>query len=97
MTLFVVAPDELLTDGWKLLEQGPESQSASAMCSGGVSAVMGSSDLDEHTLVTDDANGNQLSCSLRFGSERPIVGMACPSQCRANQSVPGSPSVRSIR
>ena len=77
LTLFVVAPDELLTDGWKLLEQGPESQSASALCSGGVSAVMGTSDLDEHTLVTDDANGNQLSCSLPFGSDRPIVEMAC--------------------
>ena len=57
----------ILTGGWKLLEQGPESQSASALCSGGVSAVMGSSDLDEHTLVSDDGNGNQLSCSLPFG------------------------------
>jgi hypothetical protein len=38
MTLFVVAPDESLTNGWKLLEQGPESQSASGACSGGVSA-----------------------------------------------------------
>ena len=39
-----------LTGGWKLLEQGPESQVASAGCSGGVSAVMGSSDLDGHTF-----------------------------------------------
>ena len=39
-----------LTDGWKLLEQGPFSQAASQLCSGGVSAVMGSSDLDEHIV-----------------------------------------------
>ena len=64
LTLFVVAPDELLTNGWKLLEQGPESQSASQVCSGGVSAVMGSSDLDDHTLVKGEVGGNQLSCSL---------------------------------
>ena len=76
MTLFVVAPDELLTNGWKLLEQGPESQSASAICSGGVSAVMGSSDLDAHTLVIRGASGNQLSCSLPPGAIRPNVEMA---------------------
>ena len=33
------------------LEQGPESQSASAICSGGVSTVIGSSDLDAHSFV----------------------------------------------
>ena len=80
LTLFVVAPDELLTNGWKLLEQGPESQSASAICSGGVSAVMGSSDLDEHTLVSDDGNGNQLSCSLPFGAGTPHPGNGVPEQ-----------------
>ena len=63
LTLFVVASDESLTNGWKLLEQGPESQSASGACSGGVSAVMGSSDLDALTLVSDATDGNQLSCS----------------------------------
>ena len=35
----------------RLLEQGPESQSASSICSGGVSAVMGSSDVDVHSFV----------------------------------------------
>ena len=35
----------------RLLEQGPESQSASAICSGGVSTVIGSSDLDAHSFV----------------------------------------------
>ena len=39
-----------LTVGWKLLEQGPESQAASTVCSGGVSAVMGTSDFDGHTF-----------------------------------------------
>ena len=80
MTLFVVAPDEWLTYGWKLLEQGPESQSASAFCSGGVSAVMGSSDLDAHTLVSDGADGNQLSCSLPVGAEAIHVGDGVPQQ-----------------
>ena len=35
----------------RLLEQGPESQSASTVCWGGVSSVMGSSDLDAHRFV----------------------------------------------
>ena len=46
-----------LTGGWKLLEQEPESQSASALCSGGVSAVMGSSDLDVHTFHPSAVKG----------------------------------------
>ena len=82
MTLFVVAPDELLTNGWKLLEQGPESQFASAICSGGVSAVMGSSDLDTSTLVSDEADGNQLSCSLPIRADPPMLEMACLSRLR---------------
>ena len=61
----------------RLLEQGPESQSASAVCSGGVSAVMGSSDLDAHTLFSGGASGNQLSCSLPFEAVRPSLEMAC--------------------
>ena len=78
MTLFVVAPDESLTNGWKLLEQGPESQSASGVCSGGVSAVMGSSDLDAVTLVSDPTEGNQLSCSLPFGGCTAHRGSGVP-------------------
>ena len=35
----------------RLLEQGPESQSASSVCWGGVSSVMGSSDLDGPSFV----------------------------------------------
>ena len=78
LTLFVVAPDESLTNGWKLLEQGPESQSASGICSGGVSAVMGSSDLDALTLVSDATDGNQLSCSLPFGGCTTHRGSGVP-------------------
>ena len=48
-----------LTGGWKLLEQGPESQAASWICCGGVAAVIGSSDLDELTFVSGHAQGNQ--------------------------------------
>ena len=50
------------------LEQGPARQAASDECSGGVSADIGSSDLDEYTLVTDEAIDNQLSCSLPLWS-----------------------------
>ena len=62
---------------------------------------MGYSDLDAHTLVRDEANGNQLSCSLLFrgckshrGSGVPLQVQAA-SQCKANQRVPGAGSVRS--
>ena len=43
--------------GRKLLEQGPERQVASTVCSGGVSAVMGSSDLDGHTFHPSVVHG----------------------------------------
>ena len=86
MTLFIVAPDESLTNGWKLLEQGPESQSASGVCSGGVSAVMDSSDLDALTLVSDAIERNQLSCSLPFGAARPIVELACLAGLKQHSS-----------
>ena len=45
-----VVTDEALTVGLKSWSRGQKSQAASAICSGGVSAVMGSSDLDAHTL-----------------------------------------------
>ena len=46
-----------LMGGRKLLEQGPERQVASTVCSGGVSAVMGSSDLDGHTFHPSVVHG----------------------------------------
>ena len=39
-TSISVVTDEAPTFGWKLLEQGPESQAASEICWGGVSSVM---------------------------------------------------------
>ena len=56
------------------LEQGPARQAASAECSGGVSADIGSSDLDEYTLVADEAIDNQLSCSLPLWSSTGNCG-----------------------
>ena len=79
LTLFIVAPDELLTNGWKLLEQGPESQSASAICAGGVSAVMSSSELDSHTLHPLQGSCHRSNDALPSMAKPPIVGMVCPS------------------
>ena len=59
------------------MEQGPKSQATSRFCSGGVSAVMGTSDLDASTFDSPGAAGNQLSCSLPFGWNRPNVKEAC--------------------
>ena len=41
---------------------------------------MGSSDLDAHTLGSRGAAGNQLSCSLPSGANKPIVEMAREAQ-----------------
>ena len=72
-----VVTDEALTVGLKSWSRGQKSQAASAMCCGGVSAVMGSSDFDARTLGIRGVPGNQLSCSLPSGANRPIVGLAC--------------------
>ena len=69
-----------LTDGWKLSEQGPESQSASAGCSGGVSAVIGSSDLNGHTFHPSAVNGYPSYRSLPSGAKPASVLMACLTQ-----------------
>ena len=58
-TSTVVVTDEVLTVGLKSWSRGQKSQAASAICSGGVSAVMGSSDLDGLTFVSGHAQGNQ--------------------------------------
>ena len=58
-TSTVVITDEMLTFGLKSWSRGQKSQAASALCSGGVSAVIGSSDLDEHTLASGGVSGNQ--------------------------------------
>ena len=75
------------------MEQGPKSQATSTDCSGGVSAVIGASDLDAHTFGSRGASGNQLSCSLPFEAERPIVGtvwQAQPHVCDERQEARGS-------
>ena len=79
-TSTVVVTDEVFTFGLKSWSRGQKSQAASAICSGGVSAVIGSSDLDGLTLVSGGASGNQLSCSLPFEAERPIVEPAWQAQ-----------------
>ena len=56
---------------------GARSQSASAICWGGVSAVIGSSDLAALTLMTSEGLSNQLSCSLPFGADRSNVEAVC--------------------
>ena len=48
----IACPPKDLPRSWlKLLEQGPERQSASLFCSIGGSSVMGSSDLDALSVV----------------------------------------------
>ncbi len=71
----VVVPDERPTHGWKLLEQGPESQAASVMCSGGVSAVM--------------APPISMDTVLVFRATKTIgVKAHCPDgRCRSNLEV----------
>ena len=84
-TTINVVTDEMLTFGLKSWSRGQKSQAASAICSGGVSAVMGSSDLDAHTLGSSGASGNQLSCSLPSGANKSIVEPMClalgPMRC----------------
>ena len=58
-TFISVVTDEMLTFGLESWSRGQRSQAASAVCSGGVSAVIGTSDLDEHTLGSGHAQGNQ--------------------------------------
>ena len=76
LTHILVAPDEWLTVGLKSWSRGQKSQDASTACSGGVSAVIGSSDLNAHTLVSERASGNQPSCLLPSGQRSIRVGMA---------------------
>ena len=67
------------------MEQGPKSQATSRFCSGGVSAVMGTSDVDVSTFASADAAGNQLSCSLPFEWNRPSLNKACLDHFRFEQ------------
>ena len=63
----------------RLLEQGPESQSASAICAGGVSAVISSSELDGHTFHPLQGICHRSNRALPSMAKPPIVEMVCPS------------------
>ena len=63
----------------RLLEQGPESQSASAICAGGVSTVISSSEFDAHILNPLEASCHRSNRALPSMAKPPIVGTACSS------------------
>ena len=61
----------------RLLEQGPESQSASAICSGGVSTVIGSSDLNAHSFVPSGHKVISIKAHCLIDGIYGNVGVAC--------------------
>ena len=62
----------------RLLEQGPESQSASAICAGGVSAVISASDLDGPTFHPSGRLWHRSNRALPSVQKQSRVGVACP-------------------
>jgi hypothetical protein len=66
LTYIVVAPDERITIGKKLLEQGPERQSASKACWVGPSSVMNASDLDGYTFAQPKSFGIGVKAHCPF-------------------------------
>ena len=58
---------------------GARSQSASAICAGGVSAVISSSDLDGLTFHPRWGYCHRSNRSLLLQAKNPIVVKACPS------------------
>ena len=63
----------------RLLEQGPESQSASSICAGGVSTVISSSEFDAHILNPLEASCHRSNRALPSMGKPPIVGTVCSS------------------
>lgn len=59
----------------RMLEQRPESQSASAICAGGVSAVISPSDLDGHTFHPLKGSWHRSNRILPSLAVPPIMGM----------------------
>ena len=57
---------------------GARSQSASTICSGGVSAVMGSSEFRALTFHPRSGLWHRSNRSLLFKANQPIVRTACP-------------------
>ena len=70
----------------RLLEQGPESQSASEICSGGVSAVISSSDLDGLTFNPQWRLWHQSNRALPSREKKPKISSACQMQAEAVKS-----------
>ena len=60
----------------KLLEQGPESQLASDVCSVGPSSRMDASDLDAHSLEAGPGPDNPHEHALPFRENQLKVGLA---------------------
>ena len=75
----------------RMLEQGPESQSASAICAGGVSAVISSSDLDEHTFHPTKGSCHRSNHALRqvHSSMNSVVGTPS-AEATVTQTIVGS-------
>ena len=61
----------------RLLEQGPESQSASEVCSVGPSSLMNASDLDDHIFVPTGHKVIGIKAHCPIDGIYGNVGMAC--------------------
>ena len=61
----------------RLLEQGPESQTASNDCSVGPSSLMNASDLDDHSFVPLGHKVIGIKAHCPFDGIYANVGMAC--------------------
>ena len=75
-TTISVITDAVLTFGLKSWSRGQNSQASSCDCSGGVSAVKGSSDLDEHTRQLWSIRQSAVVL-IAFCRWRPNVEMVC--------------------
>ena len=61
----------------RLLEQGPESQSASWICSVGPSSLMNASDLDDHSFVPLGHKVIGIKAHCLINGTYGNVGVAC--------------------
>ena len=78
------------------MEQGPESQRASWNGSGGVSAVIGASDLIDTSVASLAKGSNQFNCALQLGVELaenevnvPVGGLTRSTSSNATAGVSG--------
>ena len=87
-TTTCVVTDARLTFRLKRWSRCQKSQSAVQVCAGGVSAVTGTYDLDEHIFSSAATPGNQLSFSLPF----QCCGTNCGNDVVAEQVLVYEPS-----